>query len=86
MYSEPGRGTRFKGYLPCAIPEAAVQAPGSAVTAPVKQGSETVLLVEDEAGVAGSQAHPRDALSCVRTCNGTKREKCSSHMPRSTWS
>jgi len=47
VYSEPGRGTTFKVYLPC------VDEPVGASTAPaaetdVPRGSETVLVVEDE--------------------------------------
>jgi len=51
VYSEPGRGTTFKVYLPCSNRELPLQAVNSVVTAPVKRPSETVLLTEDEAGV-----------------------------------
>jgi len=51
VYSEPGRGTTFKVYLPRSNRELPLQAVNSLVTAPVKRPSETVLLVEDEAGV-----------------------------------
>jgi CheY-like chemotaxis protein len=52
VYSEPGCGTTFKIYLPLAT---GVASPGekssnSALRA-VSQGHETILLVEDEAGV-----------------------------------
>jgi PAS domain S-box-containing protein len=49
-YSEPGRGTAFKIYLPLAaegVSPEAVPAPGTISL----QGSETVLLVEDDASV-----------------------------------
>jgi two-component system cell cycle sensor histidine kinase/response regulator CckA len=49
--SEPGRGTTFKVYLPCSNHDVVVEAVPPAVTAPAKSVSETVLLVEDEAGV-----------------------------------
>jgi two-component system cell cycle sensor histidine kinase/response regulator CckA len=52
VYSEPGRGTSFKIYLP-RIEEAAVPSGRDSkndVRAP-ERGSETILLVEDEKGV-----------------------------------
>jgi two-component system cell cycle sensor histidine kinase/response regulator CckA len=51
VYSEPGRGATFKVYLPCANRDVPLEASSSPVTVPVKSVSETVLLVEDEAGV-----------------------------------
>jgi two-component system cell cycle sensor histidine kinase/response regulator CckA len=51
VYSEPGSGTTFKVYLPHSSADAAVRATSPRVTAAVKGTSETVLLVEDEAGV-----------------------------------
>jgi two-component system cell cycle sensor histidine kinase/response regulator CckA len=50
-YSEPGRGTTFKVYLPRVNESARDEL---AATAPIRtrhQGSETVLLVEDEESV-----------------------------------
>src|SRR5580693_3145974 len=51
-YSEPGKGTSFKVYLPRVTEagEAAVLQPAAAAKA-VQQGRETVLLVEDEVTV-----------------------------------
>ena len=47
VYSEPGKGTTFKIYLPRHIGQAAM--PRTAAPAqPVKHGHETILLVEDE--------------------------------------
>lgn len=47
VYSEPGRGTSFKVYLPRVDEEAAPVRPPVAVEAAAR-GTETVLLVEDE--------------------------------------
>jgi two-component system cell cycle sensor histidine kinase/response regulator CckA len=48
VYSEPGMGTTFKIYLPCAPDKpAAVEVPNTGADA-VLRGTETVLLVEDE--------------------------------------
>jgi len=53
VYSEPGRGTTFKIYMPqAAAKEQALPEP--ALEAEIPRGSETILLVEDE--VALSQA------------------------------
>jgi two-component system cell cycle sensor histidine kinase/response regulator CckA len=50
VYSEPGRGTSVKVYLPRV--DAAVAAPApAAATAPDAEGRETVLVVEDEEAV-----------------------------------
>jgi PAS domain S-box-containing protein len=49
VYSEVGRGTTFKVYLPLASRE--VITPAAAVETPAAGGSETVLLVEDQAQV-----------------------------------
>ena len=52
MYSEPGRGTTFKIYLPRADEsEVAEQAAAAAPEPVVTTGTETILLVEDEAAV-----------------------------------
>jgi len=52
VYSEPGRGTSFKIYLP-RVEESAAPASrdGNRVAGTLERGSETILLVEDEKGV-----------------------------------
>jgi len=49
VYSEVGRGSTFKVYLPRV--DAPAEIPLSRALAPARHGSETVLLVEDEDGV-----------------------------------
>jgi len=51
VYSEPGQGTTFKVFLPCAPPGTAVQAAAPAAPLAGARASGTVLLVEDESGV-----------------------------------
>jgi PAS domain S-box-containing protein len=51
VYSEPGLGTTFKVYLPRSDSDVPLQASSLGVTAAVTSAAETVLLVEDEAGV-----------------------------------
>jgi CheY-like chemotaxis protein len=51
VYSEPGQGTTFKVYLPRFAGDAAVRRPVSAVRKALPTGSETVLVVEDEAAI-----------------------------------
>ena len=51
VYSEPGQGTTFKIYFP-RIEEAVPMAePAQVPTPKLAKGSETILVVEDEAGV-----------------------------------
>ena len=51
VYSEIGRGTTFKVYLPRAASDITMASIPARVSGPTKRPSETVLLVEDEAGV-----------------------------------
>jgi len=50
VYSELGRGTTFKVYLPC-VEDSVPLVDLTSVNTPYKKGSGTVLLVEDEEGV-----------------------------------
>jgi two-component system, cell cycle sensor histidine kinase and response regulator CckA len=51
VYSEPGRGTTFKVYLPRFAGAAAAPRPVSGVRKALPTWSETVLVVEDEAAI-----------------------------------
>jgi two-component system cell cycle sensor histidine kinase/response regulator CckA len=51
VYSEPGRGTTFKVYLPRANGDRLLKSFSPVIATPVKSASETVLLVDDDAGV-----------------------------------
>lgn len=51
VYSEPGRGTTFKIYLPRASELSPAEKTSSFSLRAVQQGNETILLVEDEPGV-----------------------------------
>jgi two-component system cell cycle sensor histidine kinase/response regulator CckA len=51
VYSEPGRGTTFKVYLPRANGDVPLPAFSPVIATPAKSASETVLLVDDDAGV-----------------------------------
>ncbi|MBZ5705247.1 MAG: PAS domain S-box protein [Acidobacteriia bacterium] len=48
VYSEPGRGTTFKIYLPCADHKLGLATGLEAETLPPRAGGRTVLVVEDE--------------------------------------
>jgi nitrogen-specific signal transduction histidine kinase/CheY-like chemotaxis protein len=50
VYSEKGRGSAFKIYLPCADEPASTTSP-SKVEVELPTGDETILLVEDDTGV-----------------------------------
>ncbi len=51
VHSEPGRGSSFEVYLPRSEGGVSSKDSRAVVAVPVKRPSETVLLVEDEAGV-----------------------------------
>ena len=62
VYSEPGKGTTFKVYLP-RVQEVAESKPEATKIPAMRRGSETVLLVEDENAV-------RELTSMILKANG----------------
>jgi signal transduction histidine kinase/CheY-like chemotaxis protein len=82
VYSEPGRGTTFKIYLPRVEAPAESVEPDTARARP-PTGTETILLVEDEAGVrslgrAALQVYgytvleATDGDEAIRICDGRR--------------
>ncbi|MFW6284586.1 MAG: PAS domain S-box protein, partial [Desulfosalsimonas sp.] len=51
VYSEPGEGSAFKIYLPCHASEQGHPEPPKQSADPIRGGSETILIVEDEAAI-----------------------------------
>lgn len=51
VYSEPGKGTVFKVYLPATTDEPSDESGGSVSPAGLHGGGQRILLVEDEAGI-----------------------------------
>jgi two-component system, cell cycle sensor histidine kinase and response regulator CckA len=72
VYSEPGRGSTFKVYLPRLLDAVATAA--SVEEAPVAPGSGTLLLVEDDETVRRLTAAMLEALGFVVLATGGWRE------------
>jgi two-component system cell cycle sensor histidine kinase/response regulator CckA len=84
VYSEPGRGTTFKVYLPRLAAKGHAETAKPASTAPPPRGTETIVLIEDEASlrmmigeilkssgyVVLESASPADALPLARAHEG----------------
>ena len=72
VYSEPGRGTTFKIYLP-RIQAAADEAPANIADVP-SVGTETILLVEDEEAVraVAGRILRRNGYNVIEASNGTE--------------
>jgi len=76
-YSEPGRGTSFKIYLP-RVEDAAVPARSTPATTPSLRGSETILLVEDQEEVRRLVRRVLEArgYTVLVAASGARRRKC----------
>jgi DNA-binding NtrC family response regulator len=74
-------GTTFKVYLPRANRDAAVPIVNSVVAPAVKRASETVLLVEDEAGVRHLSKRILDKAGyrVLEAANGDEAERLFTH-------
>jgi len=72
VYSEPGRGTTFKIYLPRTTDEA--EAPDASEPPPPASGSETILLVEDDKMVSGMTEAVLVRLGYRVVCAGGPQE------------
>jgi CheY-like chemotaxis protein len=71
VYSAPGAGTVFEIYLPRSDPEG--QEPGEPLLV-MPRGSETILVIEDDASVLATVAHGlRSAGYLVLTANGPEQ-------------
>jgi PAS domain S-box-containing protein len=81
VYSEPGLGTTFKVYWPRSSRDVPLQVSTSVLTAPVKDASETVLLVEDEASVRQLSKRILDhaGYRVLEAANGDDAERVFAH-------
>jgi two-component system, cell cycle sensor histidine kinase and response regulator CckA len=81
VYSEPDRGTTFKVYLPRAIEACPVVADAPPAPVTSRQGSETILLVEDEPGVRHLSKRILDSAGyrVLEAANGDDAERLFAH-------
>jgi two-component system cell cycle sensor histidine kinase/response regulator CckA len=82
VYSEPGRGTSFKIYLPIVKGGAADESGGRPTLTASYRGTETILLVEDEDGVRAliREVLQRHGYRVIDTRNGTEAtDACERH-------
>ena len=81
VYSEPNLGTTFKVYFPRATEAGAPAAIRPPPVTPVKPATETVLLVEDEAGVRhlSKRILDRAGYRVLEAANGDDAERMFAH-------
>jgi two-component system cell cycle sensor histidine kinase/response regulator CckA len=82
VYSEPGRGTSFKIYLPIVRGGTTDEAGGRPTLTPTYRGTETILLVEDEDGVRAliREVLQRHGYRVIDTRNGPEAtQACERH-------
>jgi two-component system, cell cycle sensor histidine kinase and response regulator CckA len=77
VYSELGQGTTFKVYLPRTTHEVVIPTPVAAAPSIARRTAETVLLVEDEAGVRRLSRRILDnaGYRVVEASNGDEAER-----------
>jgi CheY-like chemotaxis protein len=82
VYSEPGRGTSFKVYLPIVKSGAPDESGGRPILTATYRGTETILLVEDEDGVRAliREVLQRHGYRVIDTRNGAEAtQACERH-------
>ena len=83
VYSEIGRGTTFKIFLPCSESPVAIPQAAEDAAAPAKGSGERILLVEDQEGVR--QLTRRILMDAgfvvIEAANGSEAERIYKHDP-----
>ncbi len=83
VYSEVGKGTTFKVYLPLAKTAAEAESPHPAEPGPITGGTETILIVEDEALLRAANREFLEAKGyrVLEANNGTEALRiCQTHQ------
>jgi PAS domain S-box-containing protein len=74
LYSEPGRGTRFKVYLPAQVTEEEMEQPAAAVANLPRGRGELLLVVDDEATIreVARRTLERFGYRVLTACHGAE--------------